>query len=108
MVGSQVVFFSEGTGVDWNVIFLLLGMMIVVGGLRETGVFELPDRRRARLQHQRDAARRRGFDGGASSSLDAAPWTYIGLAPARREGGRPGPDGQPRAARTKRRCWRRS
>jgi Na+/H+ antiporter NhaD/arsenite permease-like protein len=34
------VFFSTETGVDWNVIFLLLGMMILVGILRTTGVFE--------------------------------------------------------------------
>ena len=38
--GSHVAFFSEETGVDWNVIFLLLGMMIIVGVLRRTGVFE--------------------------------------------------------------------
>ena len=25
---------------DWNVVFLLLGMMIIVGVLRRTGVFE--------------------------------------------------------------------
>ena len=30
-------FFSEETGVDWNVIFLLLGMMIIVSVMRETG-----------------------------------------------------------------------
>lgn len=33
-------FYSENTGIDWNVIFLLLGMMIIVGILRHTGVFE--------------------------------------------------------------------
>ena len=33
-------FFAEETGIDWNVIFLLLGMMIIVGVLRQTGVFE--------------------------------------------------------------------
>jgi Na+/H+ antiporter NhaD/arsenite permease-like protein len=33
-------FHSEETGVDWEVIFLLLGMMIIVGVLRQTGVFE--------------------------------------------------------------------
>ena len=33
-------FFSEETGIDWNVVFLLLGMMIIVGILRQTGVFE--------------------------------------------------------------------
>ncbi|MBE1495966.1 Na+/H+ antiporter NhaD/arsenite permease-like protein [Amycolatopsis lexingtonensis] len=38
--GSEDAFFSEDTGVDWNVIFLLLGMMIIVGILRRTGVFE--------------------------------------------------------------------
>jgi Na+/H+ antiporter NhaD/arsenite permease-like protein len=32
--------YSPGTGVDWNVVFLLLGMMIIVGVLRQTGVFE--------------------------------------------------------------------
>ncbi|MGI8722279.1 MAG: ArsB/NhaD family transporter [Geodermatophilaceae bacterium] len=40
VVGAEDAFFSEDTGVDWNVIFLLLGMMIIVGILRETGVFE--------------------------------------------------------------------
>ncbi|WP_326951281.1 MULTISPECIES: ArsB/NhaD family transporter [unclassified Amycolatopsis] len=38
--GSDDAFFSEDTGVDWNVVFLLLGMMIIVGILRRTGVFE--------------------------------------------------------------------
>lgn len=37
--GHQI-FFSESTGIDWNVIFLLFGMMIIVGVLRTTGVFE--------------------------------------------------------------------
>ena len=40
VVDSRVAFFSEETGIDWNVIFLLLGMMIIVGVLRQTGVFE--------------------------------------------------------------------
>jgi Na+/H+ antiporter NhaD/arsenite permease-like protein len=34
------IFFSEHTGIDWNVIFLLFGMMVIVGILRQTGVFE--------------------------------------------------------------------
>ena len=33
-------FYSEESGVDWNVVFLLLGMMIIVSVMRETGVFE--------------------------------------------------------------------
>jgi Na+/H+ antiporter NhaD/arsenite permease-like protein len=37
---SKAAFFSENTGVDWNVVFLLLGMMVIVGVLRESGVFE--------------------------------------------------------------------
>jgi Na+/H+ antiporter NhaD/arsenite permease-like protein len=39
-VDARSAFFSQETGVDWNVIFLLLGMMIIVGVVRETGVFE--------------------------------------------------------------------
>ncbi|MFI6538694.1 ArsB/NhaD family transporter [Nonomuraea sp. NPDC050547] len=37
---AGAAFFSERTGVDWNVIFLLLGMMVIVGVLKQTGVFE--------------------------------------------------------------------
>ncbi|MFB4318660.1 ArsB/NhaD family transporter [Actinomadura sp. 21ATH] len=34
------VFFSEHEGIDWNVIFLLLGMMIIVGIIKQTGIFD--------------------------------------------------------------------
>lgn len=37
---SHTAFFSEDTGVDWNVIGLLLGMMIIVSVVKQTGVFE--------------------------------------------------------------------
>ncbi len=37
---GKKAFYSENTGIDWNVIFLLLGMMIIVGILRHTGIFE--------------------------------------------------------------------
>jgi Na+/H+ antiporter NhaD/arsenite permease-like protein len=40
VVDARVAFFSEQTGVDWNVIFLLLGMMIIVSVLKQTGVFD--------------------------------------------------------------------
>lgn len=40
VVGSTDAFYSHDTGVDWDVVFLLLGMMIIVGVLRRTGVFE--------------------------------------------------------------------
>jgi Na+/H+ antiporter NhaD/arsenite permease-like protein len=33
-------FFSHEAGIDWNVIFLLLGMMLIVAVLARTGVFE--------------------------------------------------------------------
>ncbi len=39
-VNAESAFFSEDTGIDWNVIFLLLGMMIIVGIVKQTGVFE--------------------------------------------------------------------
>lgn len=40
VVGTQDAFFSEETGIDWNVIVLLFSMMVIVGGLRRTGVFD--------------------------------------------------------------------
>lgn len=40
VVGSDDAFFSKETGIDWNVIFLLFGMMVIVGVLKQTGVFE--------------------------------------------------------------------
>jgi Na+/H+ antiporter NhaD/arsenite permease-like protein len=33
-------FFSEESGIDWNVIFLLLGMMLIVSVMKRTGAFE--------------------------------------------------------------------
>ena len=40
IAGADDMFYSHETGIDWNVIFLLLGMMVIVGVLRQTGVFE--------------------------------------------------------------------
>jgi Na+/H+ antiporter NhaD/arsenite permease-like protein len=40
VIDSHEVFYSEDTGIDWDVIFLLLGMMIIVSVVRQTGVFE--------------------------------------------------------------------
>ncbi len=40
VVDARVAFFSEQTGIDWNVIFLLLGMMVIVSVLKQTGVFD--------------------------------------------------------------------
>jgi Na+/H+ antiporter NhaD/arsenite permease-like protein len=40
VVDAHTAFFSEETGVDWNVIGLLLGMMIIVSVVKQTGVFE--------------------------------------------------------------------
>jgi Na+/H+ antiporter NhaD/arsenite permease-like protein len=45
MLAAGVLSFEEATsspetGIDWEVVFLLLGMMIIVGVLRQTGVFE--------------------------------------------------------------------
>jgi Na+/H+ antiporter NhaD/arsenite permease-like protein len=40
VINSTEVFYSHATGIDWDVIFLLLGMMIIVSVLRQTGVFE--------------------------------------------------------------------
>jgi Na+/H+ antiporter NhaD/arsenite permease-like protein len=40
VINSDEVFYSRETGIDWDVIFLLLGMMIIVSVVRQTGVFE--------------------------------------------------------------------
>ena len=40
VISSADIFYSHETGIDWDVIFLLLGMMIIVSVLRQTGVFE--------------------------------------------------------------------
>ncbi|HSF26872.1 MAG TPA: ArsB/NhaD family transporter [Actinomycetes bacterium] len=40
VVGPNDSFFSRETGIDWNVIFLLLGMMIIVGVVKQTGIFD--------------------------------------------------------------------
>ena len=40
LVDADTAFFDQHTGVDWNVIFLLFGMMVIVGILKHTGLFE--------------------------------------------------------------------
>ncbi|ORV99448.1 ArsB/NhaD family transporter [Mycobacterium kyorinense] len=40
VIRSDDIFYSHATGIDWDVIFLLLGMMMIVSVLRHTGVFE--------------------------------------------------------------------
>ncbi|GAA1382817.1 SLC13 family permease [Catellatospora chokoriensis] len=37
---AEHAFFSEEAGIDWNVIVLLIGMMLIVAVLRRTGLFE--------------------------------------------------------------------
>jgi Na+/H+ antiporter NhaD/arsenite permease-like protein len=40
LVDAESAFFAEDTAIDWNVIFLLLGMMIIVSVLKQTGIFD--------------------------------------------------------------------
>jgi anion transporter len=37
---ADAIFYDHDTGIDWDVIFLLLGMMIIVGVIHKTGLFE--------------------------------------------------------------------
>jgi Na+/H+ antiporter NhaD/arsenite permease-like protein len=53
LVSADSAFFTEHTGVDWNVVFLLFGMMIVVSVLRHTGLFEFIALESARLSKGR-------------------------------------------------------
>lgn len=40
VIDAPDVYYSRATGIDWSVVFLMLGMMIVVSILRQTGAFE--------------------------------------------------------------------
>ena len=40
ILNQAEAFQSKEFGVDWNVIFLLIGMMIIINVVRETGVFQ--------------------------------------------------------------------
>jgi Na+/H+ antiporter NhaD/arsenite permease-like protein len=40
LVDADSAFFDHETGIDWNVVFLLFGMMVIVGILKHTGLFE--------------------------------------------------------------------
>ncbi|MEU4746188.1 ArsB/NhaD family transporter, partial [Actinosynnema sp. NPDC023658] len=37
---GETAFHSLDAGIDWNVVFLLLGMMVIVGVIKQTGLFE--------------------------------------------------------------------
>ncbi|MGW0810159.1 SLC13 family permease [Nonomuraea sp. NPDC002799] len=40
LIPGAEVFYSEHEGIDWNVVFLLFGMMVIVGIIKQTGVFD--------------------------------------------------------------------
>jgi Na+/H+ antiporter NhaD/arsenite permease-like protein len=40
LLSSEDAFHSEEFGIDWDVIFLLLGMMVIVGVIKQTGLFD--------------------------------------------------------------------
>jgi Na+/H+ antiporter NhaD/arsenite permease-like protein len=40
LTDGETAFHSLDAGIDWNVVFLLLGMMIIVGVIKQTGLFE--------------------------------------------------------------------
>jgi Na+/H+ antiporter NhaD/arsenite permease-like protein len=51
---AEHAFFSAGSGIDWDVLVLLLGMMLIVAVLKRTGVFEyvaIWSVKRARADH---------------------------------------------------------
>ncbi len=49
VISQHEAFHLEEFGVDWNVIFLLIGMMIVINIMRPTGIFEYVAIRSAKL-----------------------------------------------------------
>lgn len=40
LTNAENIFYSHHAGIDWGVIFLLLGMMVIVGIIKQTGIFE--------------------------------------------------------------------
>src|SRR5690606_14128618 len=40
LIPGTAVFYSAHVGIDWNVIFLLFGMMVAVGVIKQTGLFD--------------------------------------------------------------------
>ncbi|RZS36881.1 Na+/H+ antiporter NhaD/arsenite permease-like protein [Herbihabitans rhizosphaerae] len=40
LTDGETAFHSLDAGIDWNVVFLLLGMMVIVGVIKQTGLFE--------------------------------------------------------------------
>jgi Na+/H+ antiporter NhaD/arsenite permease-like protein len=40
LIPGSEVFYSEHAGINWNAIFLLFGMMVIVGIIKQTGFFE--------------------------------------------------------------------
>ena len=40
VLDAHDAFHSEEFGIDWNVVFLLLGMMVIVGTIQQTGLFD--------------------------------------------------------------------
>lgn len=49
IISQHEAFHMEEFGVDWNVIFLLIGMMIIINIMRPTGIFEYVAIRSAKL-----------------------------------------------------------
>ena len=41
VVSQDEAFYSHEFGVDYNVVFLLIGMMVIINIVRETGLFEV-------------------------------------------------------------------
>ncbi|MEV6173073.1 ArsB/NhaD family transporter [Streptomyces sp. NPDC051954] len=76
-------FYSEDSGIDWNVIFLLMGMMMIVGVLKKTGMFEylaIWAVKRARARPYRVMAMLVVITGFASALLDNVT-TVLLIAP---------------------------
>jgi hypothetical protein len=79
VIDSPDVFYSQDNGIDWDVIFLMLGMMMIVSILRQTGVFEYVaiwavKRQRLTVAHHAAA------DGGDGAHLGRAAQHRFGIA----------------------------
>jgi len=53
LIPGSGVFYSKHVGIDWNAIFLLFGMMVIVGIIKQTGFFEFLGIWAAKMSHGR-------------------------------------------------------
>ena len=80
VMDSPDVFYSQDNGIDWDVIFLMLGMMMIVSILRQTGVFEYVAIWAGQTRQRLASAHHAAADAGDGARLGRAAQRRLGIA----------------------------